>query len=79
MDEILEGIRKAFHQSFGTEAEAVTLDTSPEDVEGWDSLGHVRLAQNLERVFELSFEVEEIMEMEDVAEIHRILSQKKVG
>lgn len=79
MDETLEGIRKAFQQSFGTEAGTVTLDTSPEDVEGWDSLGHVRLAHNLEQIFELRFEVEEIMEMEDVAEIHRIISQKKSG
>ncbi|MCP5055406.1 MAG: acyl carrier protein [bacterium] len=77
MDEILEGVRKAFADAFETPPEKVTLEAEPDDIEGWDSLGHVELVGKLEEVFGVSFEVDDIMEMETVAAIQRIVGTYK--
>jgi hypothetical protein len=42
------------------------------------SMGHVTLASNLEREFGLSFDVDELMQMENVREICRVV-QSKLG
>jgi acyl carrier protein len=76
MQEILLKTREAFQQSFGVEAQAVTLETAPAAVPGWDSMGHLTLATNLEQAFGVSFDVDELMEMENVQAIVRIVHGK---
>jgi acyl carrier protein len=76
MEEILPKIQKAFQESFGIEATAVTMETAPAAVPGWDSMGHLTLATNLEQAFGVSFDVDELMEMENVQAIVRIIQGK---
>ena len=76
MDKILPKIQKAFHESFGVDATTVTLATAPGGVPGWDSMGHLTLATNLEQAFAVSFDVDELMEMETVQAIARIIQGK---
>jgi len=76
MEEILPKIQQAFRESFGTEAQAVTLDTAPGSVPEWDSMGHLTLATHLEQAFGISFDVDELMEMENVRAIVRIVQGK---
>ena len=57
--------------------ELVTEDAAPEQIPGWDSLGHAELVGALEAEFGLSFDVDEIMDMENVAAIVRIVSEKQ--
>ena len=54
----------------------VSMDTVPDDIPGWDSVGHLSLAASLESIFEVSFDVDELMEMENVREIVRIIQAK---
>jgi acyl carrier protein len=42
----------------------------------WDSAGHLELASKLEQVFGISFDVDDLMEMENVREIVRIIDAK---
>ena len=58
------------------EAQAVTLETGPAAVPGWDSMGHLSLATKLEEAFGISFDVDELMEMENVRAIVRIVQGK---
>ncbi len=76
MEDILPKIQKAFSDSFGVDAGTVTLDTAPTGVPGWDSMGHLTLATNLETAFGVSFDVDELMEMENVRAIVRIVEGK---
>lgn len=76
MDDILPKIQKAFSESFGVDAQSVTLETAPAGVPGWDSMGHLTLATNLEQAFGVSFDVDELMEMETVQAIARIIQGK---
>lgn len=76
MDNIIPKLQEAFTAAFNIEPQSITIDTTPKDIPAWDSMGHVALASNLERVFGLSFDVDEVMEMEDVRQIVRIVEAK---
>ena len=78
MENVLPRVQKAFSPAFEVEPSSITINTVPGDVNAWDSMGHVTLASSLEQEFNLSFDVDELMEMESVREIVRIL-QSKVG
>ncbi|MGA7823554.1 MAG: acyl carrier protein [Steroidobacteraceae bacterium] len=76
MDDLLARVQKAFHGAFDVEPQSISVDTQPDDVPGWDSMGHVTLASSLEREFAISFDVDELMAMENVREIIRIVKGK---
>jgi acyl carrier protein len=78
MEELLMKVQAAFKSAFAIDPRTITLDTSPANVPAWDSMGHVTLASSLERTFGLSFDVDDLMEMENVREICRIV-QSKLG
>ena len=72
----MQKIQEAFKAAFNVEPKTITIDTVPADVPGWDSMGHVALAAALESIFSLSLDIDEVMEMENVREIVRIIGGK---
>lgn len=76
MDSVLVRVQGVFHDTFGIDPQLVTLETTPSDMPAWDSVGHLDLASRLEQVFGISFDVDDLMEMENVREIVRIVSAK---
>ncbi|HXD00908.1 MAG TPA: acyl carrier protein [Verrucomicrobiae bacterium] len=76
MNEILTKVQTAFVEAFGVEAAQVTMETAPASIPAWDSMGHLSLASNLERIFGISFDVDELMEMENVKAIVGIIQRK---
>ena len=73
---VLSKVQQAFSVSFEMDPKLVTIDTGPNDIPGWDSVGHLSLASNLEQVFGISLDVDELIEMENVREIVRIISAR---
>lgn len=73
MENILPTVQGAFKAAFDVDPQSITIDTKPTDVPAWDSMGHVALVSSLEQVFGASFDVDEVMEMEDVRQIIRIV------
>lgn len=76
MPEILPQVQAAFQQSFGVDPQLISLETGPDDVSGWDSAGHLFLISNLEQALGVSLDVDEVMEMETVRDIVRVLEAK---
>ena len=76
MGEVLVKVQQAFNTAFHVDPQSVSLQTVPDDIDGWDSVGHLELVAALESIFELSFDVDELMEMENVGEIVRIIQSK---
>ncbi len=76
MDDLLARVKDAFESAFEVDPQTITIDTEPKDIEAWDSMGHVSLASSLERAFNVSFDVDELMEMENVRAIVRVLKGK---
>jgi len=75
-DYILSKVREAFKAAFDIDPQLVSLETNASDIPGWDSVGHLSLASNLEQVFGITLDVDELMELENVREIVRIISKK---
>ncbi len=75
-NEILTKVREVFKTSFNIDPQSVTAETKASDIPGWDSMGHLSLASNLEQAFKISLDVDDMMEMESVREILRILQTK---
>jgi len=75
-EELLDKVRTAFKSAFDIDPQTITIDTVPSDVSSWDSMGHVTLASSLEQEFGLTFDVDDLMAMENVKEICRIVQSK---
>ena len=78
MEDVLIKVQTAFKSAFDIDPKTVTLDTTPDQIPAWDSMGHVTLASSLEQAFGLTFDVDDLMEMENVKEICRVV-QAKLG
>ncbi len=76
MQDVLPRVQRAFGAAFELDPSSVTINTLPSDIKAWDSMGHVTLASSLEQEFNLTFDVDELMEMENVREIVRIVQSK---
>ena len=76
MENTLVKVQEAFKAALKVDPQLVTIDTTPSQIPAWDSMGHVALASSLEQVFGLSFDVDEVMEMENVRQIVRIIDAK---
>lgn len=75
---ILSRVAKVFHEAFAVPAESITHQTVPDDVQKWDSLGHMNMVSILEKEFGAQFEVDEIMEMASVQVILDVLARKGI-
>jgi len=75
-ENLLPGVRSAFQRAFGLDPGSITLETQPSDIAQWDSLGHATLACSLEREFNVRFEIDELMDLENVREIVRVVGGK---
>ncbi|MDB6140153.1 MAG: Acyl carrier protein, partial [Verrucomicrobiaceae bacterium] len=62
----------------GIPESAVTDDTSPDSVSGWDSVKHLNLVMALEEAFGTSFSPEETMDMTSVKLMRLILEEKGI-
>lgn len=75
---LVDRVAALFEKVFGIDASNFSLDTVPEDVLRWDSLGHMTLVMDLEDTFGVHFEVDEITEMSSGRKIVEILQAKGV-
>jgi acyl carrier protein len=73
---VLQGVQRSFQSAFDLDPATVSIDTVPGDIDAWDSMGHVTLASSLEQEFKLSFDVDDLMAMENVREIVRVIGSK---
>lgn len=76
MTDVLSKVQVAFKSAFDIDPATVSMNTSPDEITAWDSMGHVTLASSLEKEFGLTFDVDDLMEMENVKEICRIVESK---
>jgi len=58
--------------------DAVTDELAMKDVEAWDSLKHMELIATIEETLSIQLTFDEIVTMQDVAAIKKVLSTKGV-
>ena len=77
--DVLNKVQEAFKAAFDIDPQLVTMETQASDISSWDSVGHLSLAASLEQVFGISLDVDDLMEMENVRAIVRIITGKLVA
>jgi acyl carrier protein len=71
-------VKHVFANIFPVDETSLTATTGPDEIESWDSLKHMSLVAGLESEFQISFEIEEIMQLENVGTAITIV-RGKVG
>ena len=73
--ELLPKILAVMANVFEVPIESLNENSSPDTVASWDSLKHMNLVLELERVLDIRFNAEDIMEMMNVELIVEIASR----
>jgi acyl carrier protein len=78
MDEpqVYARLTEIFHDVFDEDSIHVTPDLSAKDVDGWDSLAHIRLIVTIERAFKIKFSTSEIGKLENVGNLVALISAR---
>lgn len=76
MNDLLNKLTPIFQKVFKKENLMVELSTSAEDIDNWDSLTHVLLLHEIEKTFNIQFELEELISFKKVEDIIKALASK---
>jgi acyl carrier protein len=78
MDEpqIYARLVEVFHDVFDDDSIEVTPQLTAKDVDGWDSLAHIRLILTVEKAFKIKFSTSEIGKLENVGELVKLIKAR---
>lgn len=54
----------------------INNDTSPENTEEWDSFNGLLLVSEIEKQFNFSFDIKEVLDIKNIGDIRSILKRK---
>lgn len=74
--EILDKVIEIVASTCEVETGEVNGDSTVGDFPAWDSMGHLAILSGVEEAFDISFEPEEMMDLEDVNDIVNAVSAK---
>jgi acyl carrier protein len=78
MDEaqIYVRLTEIFEDVFDEDSIVVTPELTAKDVDGWDSLTHIRLILTVEKAFKIKFSTSEIGKMENVGDLVKLIKAR---
>jgi acyl carrier protein len=78
MDEpqIYARLAQIFEDVFDEDSIKVTPELSAKDVDGWDSLSHIRLILTIERAFKIKFSTSEIGKLQNVGDLVALIKAR---
>jgi acyl carrier protein len=74
---MLAELQNIFRTVFNNNALVISLSTSPNDFDLWDSLTHLELIAAIEEQFQIQFSFEEVIELKDAAAIINLILFKQ--
>ncbi|MBC7489765.1 MAG: acyl carrier protein [Glaciimonas sp.] len=75
---IIEKLTPIFRNVFDDDGLVIEESTTASDVEGWDSLAHIRLMVTIEKAFGIRFTASEIADLENVGGMVELIIKKQV-
>ncbi len=67
-----------FKEIFDNKNLVIDSTTTADDVDGWDSLANIRLIIAIEKAFAIRFLAKELSELENVGQLHQLISKKTI-
>jgi acyl carrier protein len=74
--EIYARLEKIFQDVFDEHAIAVTSELTATDVDGWDSITHIRLMLTVEQAFKIRLSAPEIGKLENVGDLVTLIKAR---
>lgn len=74
-----EKVFKVISQVMNYPVENINADSSPDNIEGWDSMSAMNLVLALEEAFDLQFKDEHLMEMMNAGLIVEVINEIQAG
>jgi acyl carrier protein len=74
--QIYARLHEVFRDVFDEDSIEVTPQLSAKDVDGWDSLTHIRLLLTVERTFKIKFTTSEISKLEKVGDLVALIEAR---
>jgi acyl carrier protein len=69
-------LTEIFESVFDEDSITLTPELSAKDVDGWDSLTHVRLMLTVEKAFKIKFSTSEVGKLQNVGELVALIEAK---
>jgi acyl carrier protein len=76
MSNLIGKIKSTIASTFEIPIETIRDDSSSQTIEKWDSIGQINLVMALEQELGLSFTMDEILQLKDIATICRVVAGK---
>lgn len=73
---LLKAVNEVFWDVFDNETLDIREETTAADVDGWDSLRHITLIENIEDRFDIRFTMLEVNGMKNVGEMLDIIAER---
>lgn len=73
---VLEQIKEIISGICGVPVNEILETNTVGDFPTWDSIGHLTILSTIEETFDINFEPEEMMELEDVRDIVKAVESK---
>jgi len=75
--DVLNSVQEVFRKTFDKPDLIISDATSPGDIKKWDSLNHVILISEIEKVFNVRFELQDMLESRSVGDICKAVLRLK--
>jgi acyl carrier protein len=76
-EEVLSIVQEVFRKTFDKSDLIITDSMSPKDIKKWDSLNHVILISEIEKKFNIRFELQDMLESRNVGTIYKTILRLK--
>lgn len=75
-NEILVKLQEIFRDVFDNDEIEINRDTVAEDIDEWDSLGHVQLTAEIQKIFGIKLSSKEVLSWDNVGEMIDSINSK---
>ena len=73
---MLNKLKNEVSSYFKVDVNKLSSTTKAYDVDGWDSLEHANFLLHLEDIFKIEFELEELINLEDLGALAEVIQNK---
>jgi len=74
--ELYDRLTKVFHDVFDDDDIALAPQLTADDVDGWDSLTHIRLVLSVQKEFGVTFSSGEVTQLKNVGDLAELIAKK---
>ncbi|MFY7944940.1 MAG: acyl carrier protein [Crocinitomicaceae bacterium] len=74
--DVISKLQEVFDRVFKENSQSIREELTAKDVAGWDSFTHLTLIQEVENSFDIEFKMKELMRMDQVGDMIRIIESK---